>query len=81
MQDDRNNPTISVDENCDDEDDQDLQGNPVKKVFEYVWEYLQPSVFAFLGTEIYHLLEIIDEFENVLVGLLVVTIGIVVCII
>jgi len=78
MQDDRNNPTISVDEKCDDEDDQDLQGKPVEKVFEYVWNGLQPSVFAFLGTDIKF--ELLKGFDMVLVGLLVVTFGIVVCI-
>ncbi|KAF0756492.1 sodium/hydrogen exchanger 9B2-like, partial [Aphis craccivora] len=76
MQDDRNNPTISVDEKCDDEDDQDLQGKPVEKVFEYVWDGLQPSVFAFLGTDIKF--ELLKGFDMVLVGLLVVTFGIVV---
>lgn len=78
MQDDRNNPTISVDENCDDEDDQELQGKPVEKVFEYVWDGLQPSVFAFLGTDIKF--ELLKGFDMVLVGLLVVTFGIAVCI-
>ncbi|KAF0742553.1 sodium/hydrogen exchanger 9B2-like [Aphis craccivora] len=74
MQDDRNNPTISVDENCDDEDDQDLQGKPVEKVFEYVWDGLQPFVLAFLGTDIKF--ELLKGFDMVLVGLLVVTFGI-----
>jgi len=77
MQDDRNNPTISVDENCDDEDDQDLQGKPVEKVFEYVWDGLQPFVLAFLGTDIKF--ELLKGFDMVLVGLLVVTFGIAVC--
>jgi len=72
----RNNPTISVDENCGDED-QD-QEKPVEKVFEYVWDGLQPSVFAFLGTDIKF--ELLKNLDKVLVGLLVLTFGITVSI-
>ncbi|KAF0727143.1 sodium/hydrogen exchanger 9B2-like [Aphis craccivora] len=79
MQNDRNNPKISVDENCDDENDQELQGKPVEKVFEYMWDVLQPTVFAFLGTAIETDL-LIEHYIVVLEGLLVVTIGIAVCI-
>ncbi|KAF0712681.1 sodium/hydrogen exchanger 9B2-like [Aphis craccivora] len=77
MQNDRNNPKLSVDKNCDDEDDQGLQGKPVEKVFEYVWDSLQPSVYAFMGTVIGSYLPFIDFIEPYLLdGLLVVTIGI-----
>ncbi|XP_026804820.1 sodium/hydrogen exchanger 9B2-like [Rhopalosiphum maidis] len=68
----RNNSTISVDENCDDED-QD-QEKPVEKVFEYIWDGLQPSVFAFLGTDIKF--ELLKNLDKVLGGLLVLTFGI-----
>uniref|UniRef100_A0A2H8TPC1 Mitochondrial sodium/hydrogen exchanger 9B2 n=2 Tax=Melanaphis sacchari TaxID=742174 RepID=A0A2H8TPC1_9HEMI len=69
----RNNSTILADENCD-EEDQD-QEKPVEKVFEYVWGGLQPSVFAFLGTDI-KIFELLKHFDTVIVGLLVLTFGI-----
>ncbi|XP_022175088.1 sodium/hydrogen exchanger 9B2-like [Myzus persicae] len=67
-----NNSAISVDENSDDEDQ--CRGKPVEKVFEYAWTGLQPSVFAFLGTDIKF--ELLKSFDMVLVGLLVLTLGI-----
>jgi len=72
----RNNPVVLLDENCDDEDP--CQGKPVEKVFEYAWDGLQPSVFAFLGTDIKF--ELLKSFNMALVGLLVLVLGIVVCI-
>lgn len=70
----RNNPLILLDENCDDEDQ--CQGKPVEKVFEYAWDGLQPSVFAFLGTDIKF--ELLKSFNMALVGLLVLLLGILV---
>lgn len=70
----RNNSAILLDENCDDEDQ--FQGKPVEKVFEYAWAGLQPSVFAFLGTDIKF--ELLKSFNMALVGLLVLALGIIV---
>jgi len=69
-----NNPVNLEVDNCDDEDE--CRGKPVEKVFEYAWTGLQPSVFAFLGTDIKF--ELIKSFNMALVGLLVIALGIVV---
>lgn len=68
----RSNPANLEEENCDDEDQ--CRGKPVEKVFEYIWTGLQPSVFAFLGTDIKF--ELLKNFDTVFVGLLVLTFGI-----
>lgn len=67
-----NNPEILVEESRDDEDL--CKGKPVEKVFEYAWTGLQPSVFAFLGTDIKF--KLLKKLDMVFVGLLVLTFGI-----
>lgn len=70
----RNKLATSEEENCDDEDL--CLGKPVEKIFEYAWIGLQPSVFAFLGTDIKF--ELLKQLDIVFVGLtlLVLTFGI-----
>lgn len=73
----RNNPAISM--NDDNEDAEPIIEKPVEKVFEYAWICLQPSVFAFLGTDIKF--KFFKSFDMFFIGLLVIVSGLIVCII
>lgn len=72
-----NNSTIPI--NGDNDDVEPIIEKPVEKVFEYAWICLQPSVFAFLGTDIKF--KFFKSFDMFFIGLFVIVSGLIVCII
>lgn len=73
----RNNPVISADgvgrDGEEIEEDDEL---PVVQVFEHAWKYLQPVLFAFIGTDLKF--ELLKRGDMIFLGLIVLAFGLVI---